>query len=582
MEVPLASVAVLDGHAHAPGQPWQHGKQSVRTLWGELAWQLGGEEAFALVKDADATGTSPGKDVLRTLLEAYAPCVVLIDELVAYIRQFQDGQPLSGGSFDSNLSFVQALTEACKLVPNAILLASLPESEVEAGSQRGVAALRALEKTFGRVQALWKPVATEEAFEIVRRRLFEPVRDEQAREAVCRAFADAYLAEGAKLPGETQEARYLDRLLQAYPIHPEVFDRLYEDWTTIEGFQRTRGVLKLMAKVIYRLWKDDNKDLMILPGSLPLYDSGSRNELTYYLPGGWDAVLEKERPEAVLVLGDTNSCLAVIPAKRRQIPVFHMEAGNRCFDMRVPEEINRRIVDHVSDINLCYTEHGRRYLLAEGLPPDRVMKTGSPMKEVLDYHRAAIDAANVHQRLGIKRGRYFTVSIHREENVDNPIHLASLVEALNALAGKYRLPLVFSVHPRTRKRLEAGRHKLHKLIQAMPPLGFFDYVALQKDAFCTLSDSGTITEESSILGFPAIAVREAHERPEGMDEGVVIMSGLARSRILQAVAMTVAQFKKRGSCGLPPDYDVEQVSWKVAKIILSYTDYVNRRVWQKF
>ncbi len=293
-------------------------------------------------------------------------------------------------------------------------------------------------------------------------------------------------------------------------------------------------------------------------------------------------MLEKERPEAVLVLGDTNSCLAVIPAKRRQIPVFHMEAGNRCFDMRVPEEINRRIVDHVSDINLCYTEHGRRYLLAEGLPPDRVMKTGSPMKEVLDYHRAAIDAANVHQRLGIKRGRYFTVSIHREENVDNPIHLASLVEALNALAGKYRLPLVFSVHPRTRKRLEAGRHKLHKLIQAMPPLGFFDYVALQKDAFCTLSDSGTITEESSILGFPAIAVREAHERPEGMDEGVVIMSGLARSRILQAVAMTVAQFKKRGSCGLPPDYDVEQVSWKVAKIILSYTDYVNRRVWQKF
>jgi len=294
MDVPHARVAVLDGQAQAPGQPWQHGRQRVCTLWGELAWQLGGEESFALVKDADVTGTSPGKEVLQTLLAAYAPCVLLLDEQVAYIRQFQDGQPLSGGSFDSNLSFFQALTEACKLVPNAVLLASLPESEVEAGSQRGVAALRALEKTFGRVQALWKPVATEEAFEIVRRRLFEPVRDEKAREVVCRAFADAYVAEGARLPSETQEARYFDRLLQAYPIHPEVFDRLYEDWTSIEGFQRTRGVLKLMAKVIYRLWKDDNKDFMILPGSLPLYDGSARNELTYYLPAGWDPVLEKD------------------------------------------------------------------------------------------------------------------------------------------------------------------------------------------------------------------------------------------------------------------------------------------------
>jgi predicted AAA+ superfamily ATPase len=294
MDVPQARVAVLDGSAHGPGQPWKHGKQSIRTLWGELAWQLGGEEAFALVKEADATGTSPGKDVLKTLLETHAPCVVLIDELVAYVRQFQEGQPLSGGSFDSNLSFVQAITEAVKLVPNAILLGSLPESEVEAGSQRGVAALKALEKAFGRIQALWKPVATEEAFEIVRRRLFDPVRDEKARETVCRAFADAYVAEGSKLPTETQEGRYYDRLLQAYPIHPEVFDRLYEDWTTIDGFQRTRGVLKLMAKVIYRLWKDDNKDLMILPGSLPLYDGGSRNELTYYLPAGWDPVVEKD------------------------------------------------------------------------------------------------------------------------------------------------------------------------------------------------------------------------------------------------------------------------------------------------
>lgn len=294
MDLPRARVAVLDGNAHAPGQPWKRGRQTIRTLWGELAWQLGGSEGFALVKDADATGTSPGKDLLRDLLAAYAPCVILIDELVAYVRQFPEGQSLSGGTFDSNLSFAQALTEAAKLVPNAIVLASLPESEVEAGSQRGIAALRALEKTFGRVQALWKPVATEEAFEIVRRRLFEPVRDPHVRDAVCRAFADMYVKEGAKLPSETQEGRYYDRLVQAYPIHPEVFDRLYDDWTTIDGFQRTRGVLKLMAKVIYRLWQEDNRDLLILPGSLPLHDGSTRNELTYYLPAGWDAVIERD------------------------------------------------------------------------------------------------------------------------------------------------------------------------------------------------------------------------------------------------------------------------------------------------
>ena len=294
MDVPQARVAVLDGTAHAPGQPWKRGSQTIKTFWGEMAWQLGGAEAFALLAQADATGTSPGKDVLRELLERHAPCIVLIDELVAYIRQFPGSQAISGGSYDTNLSFVQSLTEATKLVPQAIVLASLPESDVEAGSQRGVGALRALEKTFGRVQALWKPVATEEAFEIVRRRLFEPVRDDKAREAVCRAFAEAYIAEGVKLPTDTQERHYYDRLLQAYPIHPEVFDRLYEDWTTIDGFQRTRGVLKLMAKVIYRLWKDDNKDLLIMPGSLPLNDGSSRNELTYYLPAGWDAVIERD------------------------------------------------------------------------------------------------------------------------------------------------------------------------------------------------------------------------------------------------------------------------------------------------
>ncbi len=294
LDVPQAHVAVLDGTAHAPGQTWKRGKQLIKTLWGELAWQLGGADAYALVKESDISGTSPGKDILGDLLQRYSPCVVLIDELVAYVRQFPEGQVLSGGSYDSNLSFIQSLTEAAKLVPSAIVLASLPESDVEAGSQRGVAALRALEKTFGRVQALWKPVATEEAFEIVRRRLFEPVRDTKARDTVCRAFADAYVSEGAMLPADTQEGRYFDRLAQAYPIHPEVFDRLYEDWTTIDGFQRTRGVLKLMAKVIYRLWKDDNKDLMILPGSLPLHDGSSRNELTYYLPAGWDAVIERD------------------------------------------------------------------------------------------------------------------------------------------------------------------------------------------------------------------------------------------------------------------------------------------------
>src|SRR5262249_4928004 len=261
---------------------------------GELAWQLGKGDAYPLVREADESGTSPGKEVIRDLLARHAPCVVLIDELVAYVRQFPEGKTFSGGTDDSNLSFIGALTEPARLVPGAIVLASPPESEVEAGSQRGVAALRALEKPFGRVHALWKPVATEEGFEIVRRRLFEPVRDPAARDAVCRAFADAYIAEGAKLPSETQEHRYLDRLAKAYPIHPEVFDRLYEDWTTIEGFQRTRGVLKLMAKVIYRLWKDDNKDLMILPGSLPLYDGSTRNELTYYLPAGWDPVLERD------------------------------------------------------------------------------------------------------------------------------------------------------------------------------------------------------------------------------------------------------------------------------------------------
>lgn len=318
VELPQARIAVLDGIKCSPNQPVTHGGLTVRTLWGDLAWQLGGADGYALVADADASGTSPGKAVLETLLARFAPCVILIDELVAYVRQFEEGRALTGGTFDSNLSFIQALTEALKAVPTAVLLASLPESDKEAGSQRGVKALSALAHYFGRVQALWKPVATEEAFEIVRRRLFSQIGDRLAAEAVCRAFADYYVANKEDLPRETQEGRYYDRLLHAYPIHPEVFDRLYEDWSSLDNFQRTRGVLKLMAKVIHRLWKDDNKDPLIMPGSLPVYDADTRNDIIYYLPQGWDPVLERdvdgERAETTSIenqdtrLGSVQAC----------------------------------------------------------------------------------------------------------------------------------------------------------------------------------------------------------------------------------------------------------------------------------
>lgn len=317
-ELPHARIAVLDGIKSSPNQPVSHGGVTVRTLWGDLAWQLGGADGYALVADADASGTSPGKAVLETLLARYAPCVILIDELVAYVRQFEEGKALTGGTFDSNLSFIQALTEALKAVPTAVLLASLPESDKEAGSQRGVKALAALAHYFGRVQALWKPVATEEAFEIVRRRLFSQIGDRLAAESVCRAFADYYVAHKDDLPRETQEGRYYERLLHAYPIHPEVFDRLYEDWSSLDNFQRTRGVLKLMAKVIHRLWKDDNKDPLIMPGSLPVYDADTRNDIIYYLPQGWDPVLERdvdgERAETTSIenqdtrLGSVQAC----------------------------------------------------------------------------------------------------------------------------------------------------------------------------------------------------------------------------------------------------------------------------------
>ncbi|WP_312263200.1 DUF499 domain-containing protein [Candidatus Igneacidithiobacillus taiwanensis] len=293
-ELPRARIAVLDGVKSSPNQPVAHDGVLVHTLWGDLAWQLGGAEGYDLVAEADRSGTSPGKAVLETLIARYAPCVILMDELVAYVRQFEEGKSLSGGTFDSNLSFVQALTEALKGVPTAVLLASLPESDKEAGTQRGVRALEALAHYFGRVQALWKPVATEEAFEIVRRRLFTPIADGAALDAACRAFVDFYDDHRDDFPQEVQESRYLERMRRAYPIHPEIFDRLYEDWSSLEGFQRTRGVLKIMAKVIHRLWKDGNNDLLILPGGLPLYDPDVRNELLYYLPAGWDPVIERD------------------------------------------------------------------------------------------------------------------------------------------------------------------------------------------------------------------------------------------------------------------------------------------------
>jgi predicted AAA+ superfamily ATPase len=292
--IPSTRVVVLDGNQLSPNNPRRHGSLSVNTLWGELAWQLGGENGYEIVKQADLSGTSPGKEDITELLQQYAPCVILIDELVAYIRQFEDGKTYSGGTFDSNLSFIQALTEGLKAVPTALMLASLPESDKEAGSNRGKSVLTTLEHYFGRLQSLWKPVGTEEAFEIVRRRLFENITDEAAMEEVCKSFADFYINQNAEFPSETQETRYLHRLRQAYPIHPEVFDRLYEDWSSLETFQRTRGVLKLMAKVIYRLWTDDNKDALIMPGNFPLFDGDVRNEAIYYLPQGWDPVVERD------------------------------------------------------------------------------------------------------------------------------------------------------------------------------------------------------------------------------------------------------------------------------------------------
>lgn len=293
-ELPKARIAVLDGNQSSPNQPVIRDGIRVHTLWGDLAWQLGGAEGYALVADADTSGTSPGKAVLEQLLSRYTPCVILIDELVAYVRQFEDGRALTGGTFDSNLSFIQALTEALKAVPTAVLLASLPASAKEAGSQRGEKALEALAHYFARIHTLWKPIATEEAFEIVRRRLFSNINNKLAQDQICRAFADYYTANRNDFPQETQDSKYFERLVRAYPIHPEVFDRLYEDWSTLDNFQRTRGVLKLMATVIHRLWKNGNNDPLIMPGSFPLMEADTRNEVLYYLPQGWDPVIERD------------------------------------------------------------------------------------------------------------------------------------------------------------------------------------------------------------------------------------------------------------------------------------------------
>jgi UDP-N-acetylglucosamine 2-epimerase (non-hydrolysing) len=296
-----------------------------------------------------------------------------------------------------------------------------------------------------------------------------------------------------------------------------------------------------------------------------------------------DRVLAKESPEALLVLGDTNSCLAVLPAKRRKIPIFHMEAGNRCFDQRVPEEINRKIVDHTADVNLTYSSIAREYLLAEGLLPDLVIKTGSPMFEVLNHYRPRIFASDVLQRLQLDEGGYFVVSAHREENIDSLKSFGKLVEVLNAVAAETGLPVIASTHPRTRKRVDQSSVSFHPGVRLLRPLGFHDYVRLQVSAKAVLSDSGTITEESSILNFPALNIREAHERPEGMEEASVMMVGLEVDRVLQGLA--ILEHQGRGedrSLRLVGDFAMPNVSDKVLRIIHSYTDYVNRVVWKKY
>ncbi len=292
-----------------------------------------------------------------------------------------------------------------------------------------------------------------------------------------------------------------------------------------------------------------------------------------------DEVMEKEKPDAVLVYGDTNSCLSVIAAKRRKIPVFHMEAGNRCFDQRVPEEINRKIVDHLSDVNMVITEHARRYLIAEGIKPETIIKTGSSMKEIINKHQGSIDASKVLEKLALEEKKFIAVSAHREENIDSEVNFTNLRGTLEALAQEFKIPIIVSTHPRTLKRIEDAGVSFDSLIQLHKPFGFFDYLQLQRKAYCVVSDSGTITEESSILGFPAVTIRNSHERPEGMDEGTLIMCGLEEKQVMEAVKVTVT-LHTEAKPSIVPDYSVSSVSMKVVKIILSYTRYIQREVWK--
>jgi UDP-N-acetylglucosamine 2-epimerase (non-hydrolysing) len=296
-----------------------------------------------------------------------------------------------------------------------------------------------------------------------------------------------------------------------------------------------------------------------------------------------DEILAKIKPDALLLYGDTNSCMSVISAKRKKIPIFHMEAGNRCFDERVPEEINRKIVDHLSDINLPLSEHARRYLIMEGIKPETIIKTGSPMREVLNFHKKKIDACDILLKENLKKDEYFILSAHREENVDSEMNLNRLLDSLRAITRKYEKKVIVSTHPRTRNRLESmGFINSDPYIVFMKPFGFIDYIKLQQNAFCVISDSGTITEESSILNFPAITIRETHERPEGMDEGTLIMTGISTDRILESIDVVTSDFKENMNLIKPiPDYSTDNVSGKILRIILSYTDYINRTVWHK-
>jgi UDP-N-acetylglucosamine 2-epimerase len=296
-----------------------------------------------------------------------------------------------------------------------------------------------------------------------------------------------------------------------------------------------------------------------------------------------DEVMETEKPDAVLLYGDTNSCLAVIAAKRRKIPVFHMEAGNRCFDQRVPEELNRKVLDHLSDINLVLTEHARRYLIAEGIPAETIIKTGSHMQEVLDFYMPKIAGSDVIKKMGLVSNKFFIVSAHREENIDSQENMRDMVEALNAIADTYNMPVIVSTHPRTKKRLDTMElGGLNKNIQFMKPFGFCDYIKLQMEALCVVSDSGTISEEGSLLNLPAITIRNAHERPEGMDEGTLIMTGLKKDRVLDAIRVIIAQHDKSKRVMHPvTDYEGGPVSKQLLRVVMSYVDYVNRTVWSK-